>query len=87
MKTMHKLSILLLAVGTAALIGCAKRQLTPARAIPPGDENTQLCKETYLQCRGHCFNTEEKKVMRACSNQCERDVDTCLLQSRVPAEK
>lgn len=81
MKTLHMFEILVLAAALVASVGCSKRQLTPARVIPPGDENTRLCKETYQQCRGQCFNTEQKKIMEACSNQCERDVDTCLLQS------
>ncbi len=81
MKTSHRYMTLMLAAVLVTLVGCAKRQLTPARVIPPGDENTRLCKETYQQCRGQCFNTEKKKVMKACSNQCERDVDTCMLQS------
>lgn len=68
----------------AALIaigGCAKF-MPPARAIPPGDENTQLCKEKYLDCRGQCASTKHKDTRLNCAEQCERDVDTCLLQSR-----
>lgn len=84
METTKRLPVLLIAVGMMALVGCAKRQLTPARVIPQGDENTTICKSAYLECRGQCFNTEEKKIMKACGNQCEKDVDTCLLQSRAP---
>jgi hypothetical protein len=64
-----------------AAIGCANKEMKPARAIPPGDQNTTLCKETYMGCRGNCASNKDKDTRLACGDLCERDVDTCLLQS------
>lgn len=67
------------------LAGCAS-QLKPARAIPSGDENTKLCKQSYLDCRSNCYPIGDDEDRIHCADLCERDVDTCLLQSKQRAE-
>lgn len=67
-------------------IACSK-QMPPARIIPPGDDNTQLCKQSYLLCRSECSTVRKKKVRLRCANQCEQDTDSCLLQSRESKKK
>lgn len=78
---MKKLLFLFMVMSAFFSFGCAKH-MPAARAIPPGDENTRLCKETYLLCRNECSSTKHKDTRLNCGDQCERDVDTCLLQSR-----
>lgn len=64
-------------------VGACTQRIAPARVIPPGDDNTRLCKESYLECRSRCASTHDEETRMSCADTCERDVDTCLLQSRV----
>ncbi len=66
---------------------CASKQMPPARVIPPGDDNTRLCKQSYLLCRSECSTVKHKATRLKCADQCERDADSCLLQSRGSKEK
>ncbi|MBI4411002.1 MAG: hypothetical protein HY541_00770 [Deltaproteobacteria bacterium] len=69
----------LMAVGLVPT-GCA-HEMQPARAMSSDSTNSMLCKETYHQCRGNCAASEKGNVMEKCGEQCEQDVDTCLLQA------
>ncbi|MBI2083593.1 MAG: hypothetical protein HYT76_08505 [Deltaproteobacteria bacterium] len=64
-----------------ASIGCEK-QIKPARVISPGDDNTKLCKQSYLDCRSKCYPVEDDEDRYHCADLCEKDVDSCLLQAR-----
>lgn len=70
------------------VLGCGGRHLPPARVIPPGDDdNTRLCKQAYLLCRSECGTVKHKDTRKKCADNCERDVDSCLLQSRDDTKK
>ncbi len=88
-NTIRKKTLLSLVVTGAVLgcLGCAGKQMVPARIIPPGDDNTRLCKQSYLLCRGECGTVKHKDTRLKCADNCEHDVDSCLLQSREPKKK
>ncbi len=87
-KNLFRFMIALAAGGALyGAMGCAGKQMPPARVIPPGDDNTRLCKQTYLMCRSECATVKDKDTRLKCADQCERDVDSCLLQSHGTREK